>query len=310
MILIYFFYLKKITLFVLVSIHFLKIFRPSSRWTKLYDLYFQEMIFYLLLVLPALVAGDVNLKINYATSESKLYAQSGGIAEWPTTKTDRQAFGLSDDVLYAAADMCFCRTTAAYLNVRVEVNVASTPIILSYEKETVNIDLKEFLNKDSTSRLFSGAMTASVEDLISSTWSSDVILGDDEPISMIVDSHVNLHLPFGKQTHRSIPKTISAEDRTILEPDQGMRGTLKAVKHSAKIQFNYEVTLDGSICWIYRCLLIFKKAHCSNVEDVLNDQHLPKTIKSSQIINVTYYSDAFVSSEVFTQTPKFSYRSG
>lgn len=274
-----------------------------------------------LFLLPTLIAARINVHIVASDNESKRDVELSGHNIDLITDTERTAFQLNDDTLKNAASLYFGRRPAdAYLRSPTpwgdlyqsfewaQVSRILTPQkarILAVTSEPTIVATQIFHNNSTKTAQFKAQITQDVDNMVSSTWEKGCELSIGQSIEYGFDIAVasvsgktefSYTSNWGESATKSETVRVGTEAGVTisLEPNQTVIAELYATRGSMKIQVDYKASLSGSVAVNYDDVYRGHHFWSLDVNAVMKAGGLKRSVRSSEMILLNYYSDSKV----------------
>lgn len=274
----------------------------------------------LLLLVPVIYAR-IEVQINASSNEADSSINLSGSNVDIISDQERNTFQLSDSNLKnAVRDYFGSRPDDAYVKSPTpwgdlyqtygwsQVSRSLTPQrarILEITSQPTIVLTQVLKNNSSKTATFSAKIQQDVENTVSSTWEKGGSLSVDQEIKYGFDIKVfevsgktsfSYTSNWGQSVSKSESVTVGSESGVTitLEPNQSVTAELYATKGTMKIQVDYEATLSGSTAVNYA--KTYKGHHfwALGINAVMSAGGLPRSVKSSEVISLGYYTDSRV----------------
>jgi hypothetical protein len=278
-------------------------------------------LFACLLLLVPVIRANIDVKIVAADNEGESSVTVTGTNKGIISDTERITFGLSDSQLKDAVEKSFGkRPDDAFLKSPTpwgdlyltygwdQVVTTLTPLsgrILALESQPTIVMTQYFNNNSSHTAEFSAKISQQVENTITSSWTS----GGEVTVGQEINYGVNFEVAsvggstsfaytssWGQGVEKSETVTVGSESgiTITLEPGQKVVAELYATRGTMKVQVEYEATIAGMTALNY--VREYQDHHfwALDIGEVMSENHIPNSSKSSEIIDIGYYTDSTV----------------
>ena len=260
----------------------------------------------------------IDITITAGPDSNTSHVSATGSVQHVITDKERGTFGLSDSALKSAVASYFGKApndaylrsptpwgdlykTYSWPQVQTILNVESSEI-LGITSEPVIVKTQEFVNNSSKTGIFDVAISDQVENTASNQWSTGGELSIEEKISYSIDfigeAKGEVSLKYSQSwgiggSHSSSVTVGSTSGVTVeLEPGESVVAELSASRGVMKVRLRYNAYLTGYVAVNYDPT--YKDHHfwALPVGDVMKSGGIPNSVKSTEDIEVGYYSNS------------------
>lgn len=284
------------------------------------DLKMAFKLFTLLLLVPVIYAR-IEVSITASEDQAQRSVDLSGSNLDIISDNERNTFQLSDNNLKDAVRSYFgSRPTDAYVKSPTpwgdlyrsygwtQVTRSLTPQraqILEVKSQPAIVLTQVFKNNSTKTATFRANIQQAVQNTVSSTWEQGGSLTVGQEIKYGFDIKVaevsgktsfSYTSKWGQSVTKSESVTVGSQSgvEITLEPNQSVTAELYATRGSMKIQVDYEASLSGATAVNYD--KTYKGHHfwALDINAVMSAAGLPRTMKSTEVISIGYYSDSKV----------------
>jgi hypothetical protein len=277
-------------------------------------------LFAFLLLVPV-ISASIEVQVNAADNLADSAVRLGGNIVNIISDTERNTFKLSDNLLKNAVESYFGkRPDDAYLRSPTpwgdlyntygwqQVTRTLSPqrsTILSLESQPTIVMTQYFENNSSNPASFTAAIKQSVANTVTTTWenSQEFSIGETIKYAMNIEvfsvggsTSFSFTGRYGESNSKSETVTVGSESgvKIELEPNQNVIAELYATRGTMKIQVEYEASLSGVAAVNYKKIYQGHHFWALPINEVMRAGGMTRTFKSTEIINMGYYTDSKV----------------
>ncbi|RVE53786.1 hypothetical protein evm_001448 [Chilo suppressalis] len=232
--------------------------------------------------------------------------QTFGLATEPLKNAaDRYSGGKPDDVfLKSPTPWGDLYKTYGWAEVRRRLTPQSAKII-GIRSQPVIVTTQEFKNDSSVNATYNAGITQQVQETVSNTWTKGGELTVGAEISYSVDlavasvggtASMSYASSWGRENTQSKSVTVGSTSaiEVELKPGQVAIATLHAIRGTLEVEVNYTATLEGSVACNYGKKHKDHHFWSYDVNEVLGAAGMRKSIDSTEVLKIDFYSDAKV----------------
>ncbi|XP_049881987.1 spherulin-2A-like [Pectinophora gossypiella] len=177
--------------------------------------------------------------------------------------------------------------------------------ILGIKTEPVIVSTQEFVNNSTKKASYNAGITQSVEETVSNTWSKggELTVGQEITYSIKIGvgevggtTSISYTSSWGEETTKSKSVTVGSQSGVTidLDPGQSVQVTLSATRGTMEVQVDYTAHLDGFAACNYSGRYNGHYFWAYDINACLSAAGLPRSVDSSEVIKIGFYSDAKV----------------